>query len=252
MEIPDLLSENNIKVNIEVVEGGKKLTVYRDGEPCSLARLENDSARRVAAYQGLLTDIFKLRSFLSLACEIVKEKFGDMLSINILDSSDRDQVICSGLYVSAVSLYGKAFTKADGRNVKLEESALKKLLSDKQVKTHEKLSYLRDNWTAHGGRSDHEFVVPLVAFSNGCALPLFLATSTAFISLSELQDMLELCEPMIEMVEGLKAKHEKKVLNNEDKPALLRELSALRMHAKDHLTITDPVSSEPKPSKKRR
>ncbi|HCT7633435.1 hypothetical protein PCP41_15770 [Pseudomonas aeruginosa] len=237
MEIPDTLADHCIEIETEIVEGGRKYTIYRDGKLWKVARLLGDPAERVAGFQALLTDIYKMQSYLSLACEIYTHKLSSELQLNIFDSGNRDQVVCSSLYLSAVSLYGKCFTNPKGRKAKLEESELKKRLSDKQLQTHNRLTHLRHNWTAHGGNSDHELLVSVVAFSSdGRAIPLYLAQSTAITPIEEMQGILELCDPMIELVEELKAKNEANVFKNKDKLAFLKEL---RSHAADYIVVPD-------------
>ena len=247
MEIPDTLAANYVEIDIEIVDGGKKHTIYRNGEHCKVARLESDPAERVASFQALLTDIYKMRTYLSLACEIATQKLESNLPLNKFDPGNRDQVICSSLYLSAVSLYGKCFTDSKGRKAKLEESSLNKKLSEKQVKTHARLKHLRHNWIAHGGASDHESMVSVLAFSSdGRALPIYLAQGTAIKPVEEMQDILDLCDPMIELVEELKAKNEVNVFKNKDIPEFLYEL---RERADDYVMVPDFVPAEPAPQK---
>ncbi|MFK3797111.1 hypothetical protein [Pseudomonas sp. NPDC088444] len=247
MEIPDVLGANFIEIDPEVVEGGKKYTIYRNGRPCKVARLDGLPAERVAGFQALLTDIHKMRAYLSLACEIASETLKTESVLNTFDSGDRNQVVCSSLYLSAITLYGKCFTEAKGRRVKLEESQLKRRLSPDQVEIHDKVKYLRDNWTGHGGVSDHESLITVVAFSEREAVPMFIAQGVAITPVEEMQDILSLCDPMIELVEELKKKNEADVFKNKD---TLEFLANLRETAIDHVFVPDIVRSKPAGSAK--
>lgn len=226
MNIPNTLAERNLKHEIKVEEQGKRVTFYEGNEQCTIARLDGDPASRVAAYQGILNDIYKMRAYINLICSTLERKFAEGLELNGFDPEDEDQVICSGLYFSAVALYGKCFTKAYARNVKLEDSGFKKNLTNTQSELHDKLRHLRSNWTAHGGESDHEDIVPIVVFSaDGTrAQNVFFATSTAFLSLPEMKEFLSLCKPMIELVECFKTKHEADVFKGVDPMKRLYEL----------------------------
>ena len=244
MKIPDALDANCVVIKPEVVEGGKNYTVYRKGQLCKVAMLDGDPAERVASFQAMLTDIYKMRTYLSLACEIATQKLDSGLQLNTFDSGNKDQVVCSSLYLSAVSLYGKCFTESKGRKAQLNASELKKKLSDKQSNTHDRLAYLRHNWTADGGTSDHESLIPIVAFSqDGVALPIYLFQGTAITPVEEMQGILDLCDPMIELVEELKAKNEANVFKNKDKLEFLRKL---REHASGHVFVANFVQPDSK------
>lgn len=232
MTIPDGLSERNITHNIEQVEGGRKFSFALSGEPCKVALHENPSAMRVAAYQAILTDVYKIRAFLRFACNILEKRHSG-IGINKFDSNDDDHLTCSSLYHSSVSLYGKCFTTANGRKVKLEEAALKKRLSAAQIEVHDRFNSLRDNWTAHGGVSDHETNIPVVLFTEKSAIPVYIATSTAVVSPAEMEDLLSLCEPMIDLINSLIEKQENKLFKD-DPAATLRPL---REKAEDFIIL---------------
>lgn len=225
MDIPDALAESGFRIAQDIVKGGKIIKIYFDGTLCRLARIEEDAARKVAAYQAILNDIYKVQSYLSLACEIARDNFNTGRLVEKFDFNSKDQVICSSLYHSAVTLYGKCFTQAQGRSVKLEESQIRKRLTDDQVATHEKLLKLRHNWAAHGGLSDHESICGIMAFlPDGRARTLYVATTTGFPSPADLEDFLSLCEPMKSMIEDYKKKHEDKVFKGKDIQSHLADL----------------------------
>jgi len=85
-------------------------------------------------------------------------------------------------------------------------------------------------------------MVSVLAFSSdGRALPIYLAQGTAITPVEEMQDILDLCDPMIELVEELKAKNEVNVFKNKDIPEYLHEL---RERADDYVIVLDFVPAE--------
>lgn len=217
---------------MELLSEGHEYTFTMHGKPCKVARYENDSASRVAAYQGMLSDVYKMKSFLELACNI-SETLQTGLQLSKLDPNDKGKIICSSLYLSSISIYGKCFTKATGRNVKLEDSDLKKKLSPIQSATHDRLKYPRNNWAAHGGISDHEALTPVFLFTETSAIPAYIATSIAMSPLDDMKDMLSLCGPIIELISEKVEKHEQDVFKGDPLPILCE----LREQAEESLII---------------
>lgn len=232
MRIPDGLTSKGISIEATATPEGRQYSFKIDGAPCKVALNTNNSARIVAGFQAMLADVYKIKSYLDLACKIL-DKRPTNLAINKFDAEDDELLICSSLYHSAVSLYGKCFKKADGRKVKLDEGSFKAKLSHDLVIIHDRFHSLRDNWTGHGGDSDHEDVAPVVLFQGENALPTYLTISTALNTTDEMRKLLLLCEPMIELINSLKEKNEKKVFRDDPMP-LLKQLKA---QAKNSLVI---------------
>lgn len=62
--------------------------------------------------------------------------------------------LVKGLYVAALTFYGKCFVSCDGRRVRLEESDL----DDKYKNAHKEVMHMRHNFAAHSGADNFEDV----------------------------------------------------------------------------------------------
>jgi hypothetical protein len=63
--------------------------------------------------------------------------------------------LVKGLYVAALTFYGKCFTQCEGRRVKLE----KRMLDEKYHQVHDEVMHMRHNFAAHSGAHNFEVVV---------------------------------------------------------------------------------------------
>lgn len=79
-------------------------------------------------------------------------------------SPDRERFnVIKGLYVAALSFYGKCFTQCEGRKVKLD----KKFIDDKYHEIHDNIMHMRHNYAAHSGSDTFEEVkIALVLYPN--------------------------------------------------------------------------------------
>ncbi|EPU9477403.1 hypothetical protein ACV0UQ_004241 [Vibrio vulnificus] len=60
--------------------------------------------------------------------------------------------VIKGLFVAALTFYGKCFTSCEGRKIKLET----KIIPERHVGTHEQVMKLRHNYAAHSGADNFE------------------------------------------------------------------------------------------------
>ncbi|WP_141251572.1 hypothetical protein [Pseudomonas syringae] len=250
MDIPDQLGARNLKIQPTLVEGGTELRVYHDGKQCKIALLEGDSPTRVARYQAMLNDIYKTQVYLNLACEIYNASLINDSPITQFDFKDKDQVICSSLYISAITLYSKCFKEAKGRIVRLQDAQVKSKMSNTQYELHKQVLELRGNWTGHGGHSNHETFCPLAVFYDNKAVVLYSASNTSIVPATSLEAFLELCAIVASIIESLKATHEKDVFKGKDIQSHLIQLQA---QSTDHvftpyMVPPPPITKKP-PSK---
>lgn len=117
------------------------------GKPCKRIVLDSPIAKQLAGYVLIEKD---LRSTLVWLEEIERIRGSDAL----LDargnrrSLDRDRYnLVKGLFVAALTFYGKAFSQCEGRRVKLE----KRQLAADFYEIHEQVIELRNNFAAHSG-----------------------------------------------------------------------------------------------------
>lgn len=128
---------------------------YFDGQLCGRVELTDGLAKQFGGYKLIEKDIRNIISWLN-HIEILLKPYDtkENPQEECLISTDRDtfQVI-KGLFVASVTFYGKLFTKANGRKVKLESAWL---TTDDLLLFHEELMLLRHTYTAHSGEDSAE------------------------------------------------------------------------------------------------
>ncbi|MFU0490013.1 hypothetical protein [Pseudomonas syringae] len=246
MDIPDQLGDNNLEIKPTLVEGGTELRVFHDGKQCRITLLEGDPPTRIARYQAMLIDIYKTQAYLNLALEIYNNSLITDSPITQFNLKNRDQVICSSLYISAITLYSKCFKEAKGRIVQLQDGQVKLKMSDKQYNLHKQVLELRGNWTGHGGHSNHETFCPLAVFYDSKAVVLYAASNTSIVTASSFEIFLELCAIVESIIESQKATREVDVFNGKD---IQSHFIQLQEQSTDHVFVPHMVPPSPSPTK---
>ena len=122
--------------------------------------LESGPARQLAGYSMISFDLKKVREWLEEIGSWQKENGEPRLFQHFpkqMNLATCPRVI-SGLYVAALTIYGKCFTSAKGRRVKLE----KRIFDDHKsnpaqfLSSHEHIMHLRHNLAAHSGTTSLE------------------------------------------------------------------------------------------------
>ena len=141
--------QDDWKVNefIEAKSGKIHRQYSYKGKPCKRIVLDSPIAKQLAGYVLLEKD---LRSAAIWLEEIERIRGSDVL----LDqkgsrrSIDRDRYnLVKGLFVAALTFYGKAFAQCEGRRVKLE----RRQLSEAFHEAHDEAIEFRNNFAAHSG-----------------------------------------------------------------------------------------------------
>ena len=233
-DINNSLKAARIRIGSDLVGNGHILKVYHNDVLCKIAKVDSKPAAMTAGYQAMLNDVYKIQAYTELGSKIVKEKLQKDLPIIEFRFDDQDQLICSSLYLSAITLYGKCFTSAEGRVARLQEDQVLKRMSEDQQKKHSKFIDLRHNWAGHGGSSSHELLCGIVAFlPDNKALPLYPALSTGFSVAESFEDLLELSSILVEEIEHHKRQHSMAIFKDRDQKEYLHKLlkeSAFFLH----------------------
>lgn len=134
----------------EVVEPktGKIHRLYwYKGKICKRVPLDSPMARQLAGYVLIEKD---LRSALVWLGEIDRIR-GDDAALDprgSRNSKDRDRYdLVKGLFVAALTFYGKAFAQCEGRRVKMERRQIDKEFHE----VHDEAIAFRNNFAAHSG-----------------------------------------------------------------------------------------------------
>ncbi|MGQ7860240.1 hypothetical protein ACUN0G_13230 [Pseudomonas sp. 32A] len=236
-DINKSLKDNGIRIGSDLVSNGKILKIYHNDILCKIAKIDSHPARLTAGYQAMLNDVYKIQAYTELGSKIVNEKLQKDLPVKEFKFDDPNQLICSSLYLSAITLYGKCFTSAEGRIAQLQETQILKRMSESQQKNHAKFMDLRHNWAGHGGNSNHELMCGVVAFlPDNKALTLYPALSTGFSVAGSFEDLSDLCSILAEEIQYRKDQHSADVFKNRDQQEYLYELldkSKLFLHIED-------------------
>lgn len=108
-----------------------------DGVPCPYVVVDGPLVKRVAGLSLIRQDIMAVREIFSR-----------------MEPNPADSVVSRTLLFGALALYGKCFTQANGRGVKLEAKAIFDSADDRA--SHDRLMQLRHEYVAHGGDAQEE------------------------------------------------------------------------------------------------
>ncbi|ORJ50601.1 hypothetical protein B2M27_10035 [Kluyvera intermedia] len=224
-DVKKLLIDNGLEICSNPVDNGQVLKVYHNDILCKIAKIDSHPARLTAGYQGMLNDVYKIQAYAELGSKIVNEKLQNDSPVREFRFDDQNHLICSSLYLSAITLYGKCFTSADGRVAQLQETQVLKRMSESQQKKHMKFMDLRHNWTGHGGKSNHELMCGIVAFlPNNTAQPIYPALSIGFSVAGIFEELSELSSILADEIQYRKDLHSADVFKNVDQKEYLHKL----------------------------
>ncbi|MDN5869195.1 MAG: hypothetical protein L0H73_00505 [Nitrococcus sp.] len=108
-----------------------------DGRPCPYVVVEGPLAKQVAGLALIREDLQAVKAVLAR-----------------IDPHTEDFVGNKALLFGAVSLYGKCFTQADGRGVKLDPKHV--FANSDERESHDRLIQLRHEYVSHGGKAREE------------------------------------------------------------------------------------------------
>jgi hypothetical protein len=202
---------------------GKFHRIYKyKKKPCKSVYLKSRLCEHLAGYALIEKD---LRSSL-IWLNKIKELVGDIDEKRGKFSVNRDREtynIVKGLFVAALTFYGKCFSKCEGRPVKLERNQL-----DEQYRNvHDVAISYRHNFAAHSGAKRLEYVkialvIPL-RVKPGKAVPINLYRELNQPDLAWFTDdqkiwFIQLFEHAQLMVKGKIQKLNEKIMNEEVLP----------------------------------
>ncbi|MDN2717832.1 MULTISPECIES: hypothetical protein [unclassified Janthinobacterium] len=146
--------KNTIQVQ-EVVEpeSGKVHRFYTyNRKPCKRVPIDTRLSRQLAGYALIEKD---LRSVGVWLAEIDSLRANEIeIKGHILAKDRKMYNVIKGLFVAALTFYGKCFTRCEGRPVKLE----RKQVEEKYRLKHDDLLNYRNNFAAHSGAKNLESV----------------------------------------------------------------------------------------------
>ncbi|EPN8550553.1 hypothetical protein AB6D65_18480 [Vibrio alginolyticus] len=156
----DLNGQNNPAITSEVSFNSatnEAIVEYKTGGlTCPSIKLTSAQANIFAGYSLVRKDLKFCIKLLNLALDYAKKYFPEGRGSYVRDEFDSEADILKSLYISLVVTYGKCFTQAKGRKVKLE---LSEMFSKEEIELkelHLELMEQRHQYVAHAGVTLHE------------------------------------------------------------------------------------------------
>jgi hypothetical protein len=135
-------------------ETGKLTRLYKlNGFECPVVVLDDKISQRQAGYTMIDLDLQDVKSWLAQAYsqsgpqEAMAGEKGKPVTQYVLSSDERSLIIVKALWFSAIVIYAKCFTDADGRRIKLERENLPDVMKE----CHDKIMNYRHTIVAHAG-----------------------------------------------------------------------------------------------------
>ncbi|KAJ8738356.1 hypothetical protein H9Y13_09320 [Aeromonas veronii] len=110
--------------------------------------LDTPKAKALAAYTLIEKDLRSCAVWLNAILNILKSDPRHVNANGNLANEDRETYnVVKGLFVAALTIYGKCYTSCEGRRVKLEKSNLDEMYHE----IHDEAMSFRHNFAAHSG-----------------------------------------------------------------------------------------------------
>ncbi len=127
---------------------GLKNQYFFDKQKAPSIKMVDKISQQYAAYTLIDKD---LRSVIFWLEEIERQSPEHLDRVKNPDKMN----LIKGLFISALTFYGKCFTSCEGRRLKLDRN---KHISEEHRKTHDQVMKLRHNFAAHSGAENFEEV----------------------------------------------------------------------------------------------
>ncbi|PMQ08905.1 hypothetical protein PseAD21_22490 [Pseudomonas sp. AD21] len=220
------LKLTDLEINKTKPHNSNRLIVsfLRGGKPCPSIELTSKSARKAAEHQLLTKDLEHAISSIEFALSLYAERQPEDNNIVKYDKNNIDHLIKHNFILSSIITYGKCFATAKGRNARLPEQKLRKIIGDDLFAFHEQILNLRNNWVAHCGKSQMETAKTIfITDPLGEKAPEYICHTSfaAEISFEDLIIFCKLCKAVLNLNTSLQ---------NEALSALNRELQKTDMH----------------------
>jgi hypothetical protein len=135
---------------------------YFKGKRCKRKIIDSQLSQKLAGYRLIEKDIRNIKDWLKNILIIYEKNYGkDTPTDEVILNYDRETFgLVKALFVASMSFYGKLFTTARGRRVKLERSIYD---NETDRKMHDDIMEFRHNYTAHSGEEKIENVNVVLA-----------------------------------------------------------------------------------------
>jgi hypothetical protein len=136
-------------------------------KPCKRIELSSPLARQLAGYSLIEKDLRSVATWLrEIGARHTEATKGEGDGFG--HSTDRETyTLIKGLFVAALTFYGKCFAHCEGRRIKLERAQL----SGRYLPTHDEAITYRHNFAAHSGAAKLESVKVALVLPNKATVP---------------------------------------------------------------------------------
>ncbi len=151
--MPPLIDHLKIEWSINPKTGEQQYLYYYKGKQCSTDLIKGPLAKQYIGYSLIMKDLEDAEGWLRQAYELCPQKESSPAKPNQdrFHSGDigdeKNHRIVKSLFFSSLIFYGKCFTQADGRGVKLEKSNLPIQYHER----HDRVMNYRNTLAAHSG-----------------------------------------------------------------------------------------------------
>ena len=147
--MPDLPKDWNVEEVLDPKTGEPHNKYFYKGQRAQRIPITSERGKALAAYALIERDLRMVREWIIRLDELNKPEISEgKEGYRITAKSDAENNLAQGLFVAAVTFYGKCFSQAEGRRQKLEK---KDVVPKELTDIHEKIMGFRNNFTAHSG-----------------------------------------------------------------------------------------------------
>jgi len=144
-----------VKPVIDPATGKYKNEYFFEGAPAQRIPISSRLARNLAGYALIERDLRMVQQWLQKVHELSKAQLDEeKAGWHLTEKNDLDHNLALGLFVAAVTFYGKCFAQCEGRKIKLERDIIPSELRD----AHDNMIRFRNNLAAHSGAEKFEDV----------------------------------------------------------------------------------------------
>jgi hypothetical protein len=157
LKLPQLLDRPGWTEQSELdpATGAFRQKYFFRGMPAQRIPITSKRARQLAGYTLIERYLRAVRGWLETISELSKSQLADENQEGwyLTTKPDPEHSLTSALFIAAVTCYGKCFTTAEGRNLKLEP---KTVVPSELLEMHDEVIKFRNNFTAHSGAIKYE------------------------------------------------------------------------------------------------
>ena len=206
LRLLDLNGQDSPAITSEVYydpDTNETIVDYKTGGiTCPSIKLTSAQAKVFSGYSLVRKDLKFCIKLLKLALDYARKYFPEGSQSFVRDEFDTEADILKSLYISLVVTYGKCFTQAKGRKVKLELSEMFKKEDTVLKELHLELMEQRHQYVAHAGVTLHEKAQAILVLhpAQNAGIPPVLTTIAQHTSTMDVK-YYEQCLKLIEHVD---------------------------------------------------